>query len=155
MITAQYAAGFFDGEGTVDIRHRKTNGGKYVRFELRVSATQKDAKVLLHLAERYGGTVGQAGAVHRWLAASQAADRFLCDVFPYLVVKRDEVAIAMKFYGEGEWGRKHDAPGRGVAKTSASENMRRLSVMAELRSLREQKGFAKQNRKPLPKIAHA
>lgn len=148
MISAEYAAGFFDGEGTVDIRH-STRGGN-ARFELRVSATQKDGEVLYMLAEAYGGTVCPSGHVMRWLVAARKAHGFLLDIEPHAIVKRDEIMIALKFYGDGEWGRKSNAIGRGFAKTSSEEVMRRLGVMAELRGLRSDKGFAKQNRNPLP-----
>lgn len=90
MITA-YVAGLFDGDGCVR------------RGEVNVTSCWRPT--LDALAETYGGKVYQDGhdkhkAVYKWRAFDRATvRRFLEDVFPYLVEKRDQVAVALAYLG--------------------------------------------------------
>jgi hypothetical protein len=53
-----YFAGFFDGEGNVDIYLQKnTEAHPYEQYRLRVSATEKRPKVLDDLKKVFGGQV--------------------------------------------------------------------------------------------------
>lgn len=98
-----YAAGFFDGEGCIQIA-RMRRKGKHDVYALRVSANQRDARPLLLFAEHYGGKVrkhertrfGQCD-MWRWLVSSAKAEAFLLRVLPYLVVKKDQAELALEF----------------------------------------------------------
>lgn len=97
-----YAAGFFDGEGTVFIaidRGRASTRGPI--FNLRVTAAQVDRTPLVWLQSRWGGSVVQRRrGEHQhsaWTCFSRGAAQFLRDVRPYLIVKADEADVALEF----------------------------------------------------------
>lgn len=105
-----YAAGFFDGEGAVMI-WRAT--GKFIvdkagrsYHRLHVSISQVDRRPLDWIMERFGGTVcakcrprteNNEKPVWQLAMSSVAAQLFLESIYPYLVLKRERVDVAMKF----------------------------------------------------------
>lgn len=101
MIDERYAAGFFDGEGTVSIRvHRvKVRGRRYPHHRLHAVVAQRDTAVLYLFAERWGGSVKEttSAKVGYWRVADKLAERFLRDVVEHLVVKRYQAEIALSF----------------------------------------------------------
>lgn len=152
-VTAQWAAGFFDGEGTVDIRFRRTHGGKYERFELRAQIVQRDPAPLLLVAERYGGSVqGNGHGCHAWVASSRTAEAFLRDIAPHSICKADQIAVALRFAARlsipGQQMR--NSGRRGFALLSAEERAARAALMLELRGIRDSAGLrAKARRHPI------
>lgn len=105
MISAAYAAGFFDGEGCVYIvMDAKSNG------RLRVEVTQVKNEVLYMLQAKYGG--GVKHSIHRtteqprsvWgLYSRDDVKRFLEDIYPHTVVKHTEVWLALEFLAQSTW----------------------------------------------------
>ena len=90
-----YAAGFFDGEGGIQITPpRKAKG-----FSLHGSAAQSERNVLDWFSMTWGGSVGLHGraGVSVWRIHSAAAGRFLTDIEPYLCVKRQQAQLAIAF----------------------------------------------------------
>lgn len=108
-ITDDYIAGFFDGEGTIQIYmgKRVIKGKMYMRCQLSVAITQLDPKPLYLIMERYGGNVYQrksratkSGKMHNrfdWVATSLVATEFLEAITPWLIVKQEEALIALEF----------------------------------------------------------
>jgi hypothetical protein len=106
-----YAAGFFDGEGTIQLNHAvrrlARNGREYHRYEVWLSVTQYDRSVLDLLAARYGGKVYQRksratgdGRLHwrfDWVITALAAAKFLRVIRPHMYVKAEEADIALQF----------------------------------------------------------
>lgn len=112
-----WAAGFFDGEGCVLVSER--NNHKV--FQLFVSITQQDPAALHLLKQRFGGNVTpdktaakgyerKKGSIlcWRWKSTSSVAYEFLKAIQPYVVVKADQVELALtwpcpnkKFNGVG------------------------------------------------------
>ena len=95
-----YAAGFFDGEGTVDIRYRTTHGGRYDRFELRIAISQLATNVLDWLVEHFGGswhTRNKNTNVSVWVLTGPPAVDFLGLIRPYLIVKAAQADVAFEF----------------------------------------------------------
>lgn len=97
MICA-YAAGFFDGEGSIAIRRE----GQRYRLEVTASNTAKD--VLDQFAVAYNGKVRAIRCtqphhkqVYQWRVYAKQAGDFLEDVLPYLVVKRERALLALRF----------------------------------------------------------
>lgn len=90
-----YAAGFFDGEGSVGISYnRGTN------FQLRVRIPQKYKSFPLHfIKDRWAGNVRKRdkGTCLSWQASCRMALIFLYDVRPYLKVKKEQVELAIRF----------------------------------------------------------
>ena len=90
-----WSAGIVDGEGYVT-RRKHTRGCKTQPF-VRVENTDK--RILCKLAEYYGGKVSLAVRKDRpnnkpcwyWQLCNQKCIRFLSEIKPYLVSKREKV----------------------------------------------------------------
>jgi len=98
-----YAAGFFDGEGSINIT-KGTNGKGTEYFVLEASVSQVDPRPLEFLQEIWGGNLRAVNAnnercrpFHRWGIRSQMAENFIRDIRPYLKVKDIEADIALNF----------------------------------------------------------
>jgi len=106
-----YAAGFFDGEGAVMIWRR---AGKFNSIDkagrpyhrLHVTISQTDRRPLEWLMERFGGTLcakkrprveNNEKPVWQLSLSSIAAQLFLESIYPFLVLKRERVDVALKF----------------------------------------------------------
>jgi hypothetical protein len=96
MITNEYAAGFFDGEGNISIA---STGKKAYELNLRVIIGQKDFTPLLKFKEKWGGSVdyGRQSKVYFWRGGAKIAEKFLRDVLPFLIVKKAQAEIALDF----------------------------------------------------------
>ncbi len=97
-----YAAGIFDGEGYVDIYKASTSKmSKSPSFMVRVIISQKDGKVMNWLQDNFGGSVllskRDRNYIYRWDIRSQAANRFLSFIYPFVLIKKEQVKLALKF----------------------------------------------------------
>lgn len=91
-----YAAGFFDGEGSINIRLPVRRSG----YRLVVSVAQTRIAPLEWLCQRWGGKVTpikRTNPTWSWSLCSQQAGAFLSDVLGFLIVKRAEADIAVAF----------------------------------------------------------
>lgn len=99
-----YAAGLFDGEGfvRVDVWHKPDSN--HTRYQVIASIGMVHYPVIKALQDEYGGSLLEnrhdlRNPVNRiqfnWRVASQIACRFLKRVQPYLIVKADQVALAL------------------------------------------------------------
>jgi hypothetical protein len=98
-----YAAGYFDGEGTISIHRRR---GKYEKatFVLQLNVGSTDPEPLYWLYENFGGRV--RGPLRRpkenhkpiyfWQTATSSAESFLKEIYPYLIVKKKQADVALK-----------------------------------------------------------
>jgi hypothetical protein len=98
-----YAAGFFDGEGCAMIRN-----GKGTSIRLDVSIAQNTMPVLEMLKGFFGGNVYGTKSTGGFKPNKQCfqlrlngdnAARFLVAVFPYLVVKKEDVREVLVAWG--------------------------------------------------------
>jgi hypothetical protein len=97
-----WAAGFFDGEGTLVIRRRPL--ANTINFQPHLAVEQIDPRPLCKLAELYGGSVvwirdGRVNArdIYRWrIQAHGDIEFFLGRVLPYLIVKREQAQIMLR-----------------------------------------------------------
>ena len=107
-----YAAGFFDGEGTVGINAQKPNvknGRTLTMYSLKIDIRNTNEDVLLWLKKNFNGNIkyysieklkGSYGATKpqwRWNISSNQAKDFLELILPYLVVKRKQAELAIIF----------------------------------------------------------
>lgn len=138
-VTPQWLAGFFDGEGTVDIRLRRTHGGKYMRFELRCQIVQRDPLPLLLIAEAYGGSIQKAktSSCSAWVVGAKAAEAFLRAIAPHSVCKSAQIAVALRFSETIKLSR---------TTLTADEVRNRLALMRELRGIRDDAGLTPKGR---------
>ena len=103
IISAEYIAGFFDGEGSVGIYSRKDRLGG---FGLRVQLTQNtstDSQIILqYLQNKYGGNLTTQKTLsdklkYNWQLNSNKAVLFLKDIYPYSILKRKQIEVAIYF----------------------------------------------------------
>lgn len=136
-----YFAGFFDGEGCVDIRRRSTHKGKYHRFEVRVQIYQGVDWPLVEIQKDYGGSIDKYSRVHRLTLTGEGMKRFLRDISPYLIVKAEETQLALSFLELSEIFKTGAKPGhRGFSRADPCADTQRVIYMHEIRAKREAKG---------------
>jgi hypothetical protein len=135
-----YAAGFFDGEGSIGVysyRKDQTNngGGKY--GSMSISISQRKRETLDWLVDRFGGSVYLNGThkpnpIYQWrLNAKQGAD-FLRAILPWLRDKRDQAELALKF---AETVRVNPVDGIHSPLTN-EEKEARLEIIEELKRMK-------------------
>jgi len=87
-----YAAGFFDGEGSVGLYRQ--NGC----YALVVCIGQKDPSVIHWLADRWEGTVAKRqNDLWQWRAYAEKGRVLLRDIQPFLIVKKSQVDYILKY----------------------------------------------------------
>lgn len=87
-----YLAGFFDGEGCVSCTI-------YGSLSVSVGQHANSSAVLLRFQRRFGGNIAykQTRNMAYWNISGSSAARFLEAVLPFLVVKRKQSELAIKF----------------------------------------------------------
>ena len=103
-----YAAGFVDGEGCIAIIHAGA-----LRHYLEVSVAQADPTPLRILQSLWGGRICTHGQrtnrpVYYWKASTRQASAAIAEMAPYLIVKRDQAAVALEFVATIGRGRNAD-----------------------------------------------
>lgn len=96
-----WAAGFIDGEGCIQMPHRKRKG--HESFSLMVTAVNTDIRPLERLQCTFGGTImglhkGKNPKWRRswvWQVSHSKAEAFLLTILPWLTCKRDQAEIAI------------------------------------------------------------
>jgi hypothetical protein len=103
-MTPQYAAGLFDGEGYVRVARWKKPKSIHVRYQVFGGINMTHKPVILKLQKEFGGSVNQnrhdlRNPNHRvcfsWNISSQIAATFFRKILPHLIVKREEVKLAL------------------------------------------------------------
>ena len=99
MISAQYAAGFFDGEGCVNCSTNKS-GSPFVR----ILVVNTNLEVLERFKETWGGDINKNykpkdnwKQAYTWRLSHIAASLFLKEMLPYLVIKKKQAELAIQF----------------------------------------------------------
>ncbi len=86
MISIQYAAGFFDGEGSISITiTRYANGA--ISPHLRLAISNMDPEPLRQMRARWKGSLSQSKGVYNLCLNGADAGWFLQQITPYLIVK--------------------------------------------------------------------
>ena len=91
-----WSAGFFDGEGSINILNPTVATG----YRMKVTCAQKKhAAPLEKIHEIWGGRIGHNAKrdIFLWAASSVQASNFLQDILPYLLVKKDQAVLAIEF----------------------------------------------------------
>ena|ERR1700677_4361801 len=137
-----YTAGIFDGEGCVEIYNASTSkASKNPSFILRVTIVQKDGKVMNYLEKNFGGYVAvdyHGGYyIHRWDVRSKKAYRFLKTIFPFLLIKKEQAKLAIKF--EESKGNYWDSlkGHQGFRRLTPEEVEKRFKMKKELQDLKK------------------
>lgn len=94
-IDKAYAAGFFDGEGHVQLS-RNNNGSYYAK----TTVAQRLPQALSKFQSIWGGGVYLSNGCHYWKLQKQVdVIAFLVDIQPYLIVKQAEVDLILACKG--------------------------------------------------------
>jgi hypothetical protein len=137
-----YAAGIFDGEGSLDIYNATpAKASKSPSFMLRVVISQKDGKVMDWFKQHFGGYVGldKHGGyyIYRWDIRSQKAKQFLLLILPYVLIKKAQVELALKFEQHKEQYLLSLKGHQGFRKLSQEEIDLRLQMKEDLSKLKK------------------
>lgn len=100
-----YAAGFFDGEGSIIIRthNRKSGNCRSPVYDLQVQVGNTDPRVVLWLHEHFAGHLytGRPGGNKRnylsWTVTGHQAVAFLIAIKPFVRMKREQIDIGLAF----------------------------------------------------------
>lgn len=94
-----YIAGFFDGEGSIGITKRKAGD-----YQLLVSIGQANRFPLKWLQFNFGGCLQTTlsnkphiQTMYRWRVVANDAFEFLTTIYPYLILKKAEAELAIKW----------------------------------------------------------
>lgn len=120
-----WAAGFFDGEGSVMIareRQKRNSGGAIYYFRLIIGASNTDVEPLNRLVALFGGFIIDGGVrrsgqkpTFLWRLASDKAADALVEMLPYLTVKKEQARVGIEFQ-----------PLRQKGRTTEEERIRRF-----------------------------
>jgi LAGLIDADG endonuclease len=107
MVSLEYIAGFFDGEGFISIQKASHKSHSGSRYWLIASITNIHKGVMEEIQKVVGGKIlfynnnytqnKGCGYHHRLTLYSKQAYVFIQTVLPYLVVKKEQALIAIKY----------------------------------------------------------
>lgn len=102
LMDIRYIAGLFDGEGSVGIYRNRNKD--HIGFSLRTQVTQNknsgSTEIMSYLKERFGGNVSEQKTLsgdtkYNWQLNAGKAAKFLKEMLPHLILKRDQADIAI------------------------------------------------------------
>jgi len=99
MVSIEYAAGFFDGEGCVNCSTNKS-GSPFIR----TLVVNTNTEILEMFKQRWGGDINANykpkahwKQAYTWRLSHNAAGVFLQDIQPFLVIKAKQCELALEF----------------------------------------------------------
>ncbi len=105
MLSNEYVAGLFDGEGFIRIATYKKPDSIHVRYQVIVGIANTYRPVLDLVQKQFSGNLycnrhdlRSSGhrPVHNWTAASQLAGAFLKELLPFLYIKKEQAELALE-----------------------------------------------------------
>ena len=105
MVSYEYIAGFFDGEGYIQLGIRSPGGHSRSPYYLTISMANTHRGVLDEIQKMTGGVVRfypskrlNVKSHYRLALYTRQALNFIKAVQPYLIVKKEEADLAIAFY---------------------------------------------------------
>jgi hypothetical protein len=106
MISSEYAAGFMDGEGCINVSSCRSS------LFIRVLIVNTNKEVLELFKQRWGGNIQQNKRYKdnwktsfTWRVSHISCFNFLTDIYPFLIVKKKQAEAAFVFFDS--------SPGKG------------------------------------------
>lgn len=106
MLSIEYLAGLFDGEGYITIDHRRKMSHRVERCQIKCGISLVYKPLIEQLADQFDGIVNVNDSAHRknprnrivyaWVASSTVAVKFIRDVHPFLIIKRAQADLALQ-----------------------------------------------------------
>lgn len=95
-LSNQYIAGFFDGEGCVDVFHGHSQER---RRRPRIRISQRQSHVLKEIVRSLGfGRVTKSRSTFQWgVKSKRDIIKFVKSILPYSIVKKPQLEIALEF----------------------------------------------------------
>ena len=138
-----YLAGVIDGEGCIGIRKTKRTGSfKSTRYSAVLTIGNTSRLLIEQLMAAFGAgcvtyryPTKTKRACYLWTVSSLGARHVLCNVHPYLIVKRRQAAVLLEFIDDFD-SFKGGRPGKKAGQlVSAGELARRERLYQQMRSL--------------------
>lgn len=112
MISSEYAAGFMDGEGCINVSSCRS-----IMF-IRILIVNTNLEVLKMFQQKWGGDISE-NKQHKinwkisytWRVSHAACLAFLNDIYPFLIVKKKQAEAAFIFFSS--------RPGKGKCWTDS------------------------------------
>lgn len=143
---ACYFAGYFDGEGCINIHWRIRGEKPHGSFDLKIAISCTFESIVRLMAVVLGGAtqehkwkVARIGKARQWIwqASNREAAHILRALLPYLTVKRDEAELAIRF--QEHIGNNVSVMHSRDMATRESLRAERLQMAGGLKQLRENK----------------
>lgn len=121
QISAQYAAGFFDGEGSVMVERTAKQTKKWAmidRYRVRATISNTDKQILILHQKCWGGTIEKMKKktnhkqAWKWIVWQNQTEQFLKEILPYCFIKTTRIELALKIIDsyKGHIRGKHHPP---------------------------------------------
>lgn len=135
-LTLSYLAGFFDGEGSINIttRNRKHYA---IEHTLTIAIGQKDGKTLDWIKDMVGGNISlvKRDKSYFWYCSNRKAYEVLKTLIPYLKYKKPQAVLALRFYDDREDTRRKPVPQKELDRR---ENIRQQLKQAHYAIIKSQ-----------------
>jgi hypothetical protein len=137
-LAPQYVAGLFDGEGCISSRmyFLKSKYVNHPRIRLDATISNTNREILELIRDKYGGAVSTKGlgknanCYHWRINGKDNMKRFLEDIYPYVFIKKEQIALAFEFI-----------------ESLREENLGCIALSEEIHSMRERVHKALRKRK--------
>lgn len=145
MLDVRYVAGIFDGEGLVRIARWEKPSSPHTRYQVYVCIGMTWKPLIARLTEQFGGSFhinrhSLRNMAHRdqynWVCTSRTAHAFLTAIYPYLIVKRDEVACALRLQDSIDKWKLRGRPKAGTESERQAIFAERESLYREISALK-------------------
>ena len=105
MIDIRYIAGFWDGEGTINIHRQKIKNSDKMQHFLYVKVSNTNKEILEKIKKFFGRGIITSNGIpvkgHRkawqYQASCNNAYKVIEILYPYLIVKKEQAELAMQF----------------------------------------------------------
>ena len=106
MLSLEYVAGYFDGEGCISLykHHKNQELSGYLRYGLYCRVASVNPKILELFKKYFGGSISKRVARHEnhrdtycWSISAKKADHFLTTLYDFFKLKKAEAKLALEY----------------------------------------------------------